>query len=336
MLTYAYLKLFIYILAWFVGLLNIAVLYILLKYRRFGNEQFYKETLYFTWSALLIVTMYFFYLFSRSIFGELDNNTVLRVLDILSFLAVKYFWLRIIISISESRADKWKKIINRLFIVFATLLVFNFAFVMDSGYYIENVLLRWYATSVSGAAYLIPLALNIYILAKDFKWIPLVSNKIFLVMTSFLIHLNACWNVSMSIGLYHKRIILSIWDTPIPDPTSFLLLFINLSTLIFVFRKYFSPIYLSSEKYQGIGGQERISEMEMIDNIASKYGLTEREREVAILVYRGNKNSDIAQDLFISVNTVRNHIHNIYIKLNIISRFQLIHLINDQDSTQGL
>jgi DNA-binding NarL/FixJ family response regulator len=48
--------------------------------------------------------------------------------------------------------------------------------------------------------------------------------------------------------------------------------------------------------------------------------LTERERDVLILMAEGKANSDIAEQLFISVNTVRNHVANVLTKLNAKSR----------------
>jgi DNA-binding NarL/FixJ family response regulator len=52
--------------------------------------------------------------------------------------------------------------------------------------------------------------------------------------------------------------------------------------------------------------------------------LTERELEVLKLVARGLGNKDIAKDLFISENTVKNHIRNILEKLQLHSRMEAV------------
>ncbi len=52
--------------------------------------------------------------------------------------------------------------------------------------------------------------------------------------------------------------------------------------------------------------------------------LTEREIEVLQLVARGMNNRDIAKELFISENTVKNHIRNILEKLQIHSRMEAV------------
>jgi two-component system NarL family response regulator len=52
--------------------------------------------------------------------------------------------------------------------------------------------------------------------------------------------------------------------------------------------------------------------------------LTEREMEVLRLVAKGRNNRDIAKELFISENTVKNHIRNILEKLHLHSRMQAV------------
>lgn len=49
----------------------------------------------------------------------------------------------------------------------------------------------------------------------------------------------------------------------------------------------------------------------------SSYGLSEREKEVLTLLAHGNNYQQIGDQLFISVDTVRHHIKNIYKKLHV-------------------
>ena len=51
--------------------------------------------------------------------------------------------------------------------------------------------------------------------------------------------------------------------------------------------------------------------------------LSKREREIATLVAQGFKNKDIATRLFISEQTVKNHMHNIFEKLGVGDRLEL-------------
>jgi DNA-binding NarL/FixJ family response regulator len=58
--------------------------------------------------------------------------------------------------------------------------------------------------------------------------------------------------------------------------------------------------------------------------VPSPSTLTLREREILSLIVQGMTNELIAETLFISVQTVRNHIKNIYDKLQVHSRAQVV------------
>jgi DNA-binding NarL/FixJ family response regulator len=57
--------------------------------------------------------------------------------------------------------------------------------------------------------------------------------------------------------------------------------------------------------------------------------LTEREREILDLIARGENNAEIAQRLVLSPHTVRNHISNIFSKLQVADRAEAIILARD-------
>jgi len=64
-------------------------------------------------------------------------------------------------------------------------------------------------------------------------------------------------------------------------------------------------------------------EQERVQHVAAPK-LTDREMEVLKLVARGMNNRDIAKELFISENTVKNHVRNILEKLQIHSRMEAV------------
>ncbi|MFA5384752.1 MAG: diguanylate cyclase [Eubacteriales bacterium] len=60
------------------------------------------------------------------------------------------------------------------------------------------------------------------------------------------------------------------------------------------------------------------------EGLLQKYLLTQREKEVALLLLQGRSNSKIARDLFISISTVKKHIASIFEKTNVESRSEFI------------
>jgi DNA-binding CsgD family transcriptional regulator len=59
----------------------------------------------------------------------------------------------------------------------------------------------------------------------------------------------------------------------------------------------------------------------------ARHRLSEREREVLDLLLAGKSNGEISRSLFISSHTVRNHVYNIYQKLGVGSRLQLMNQV---------
>ena len=60
--------------------------------------------------------------------------------------------------------------------------------------------------------------------------------------------------------------------------------------------------------------------------VKDTYSLSDREKEVLLLLIDGYKYRTIAEKLFISTHTVRRHIANIYNKLHVTSKAQAIRL----------
>ena len=61
-----------------------------------------------------------------------------------------------------------------------------------------------------------------------------------------------------------------------------------------------------------------------ITSFSQNYGLTKREAEIAQLIYYGKTSEDICQGLYISDSTLRKHIHNVYRKVGVKTRVQLL------------
>ena len=82
----------------------------------------------------------------------------------------------------------------------------------------------------------------------------------------------------------------------------------------------------SGEAVFGPGVAERIIGFFSVPRSAQRAfpELTEREEEILALVARGKSNQEIAAQLFVSVKTVRNHVSNILLKLQVADRAQAV------------
>ena len=90
----------------------------------------------------------------------------------------------------------------------------------------------------------------------------------------------------------------------------------------------FLPVYLN---YSGIlGGIPAIERtVYTLDEFWEKFEISPREREIVMEICNGLTNQQIADKLFISLQTVKDHTHRIYSKVDVSSRVQLVKLINE-------
>lgn len=102
---------------------------------------------------------------------------------------------------------------------------------------------------------------------------------------------------------------------------------LSLATLIFGIRGMMSPANTDDRSSSpDRDGRAPSGEIDL-QNLAESSGLTDREIAIISLITGGLGNKQIALELHISSKTVGNHIYNIYRKLNINSRYELLALL---------
>ena len=70
-----------------------------------------------------------------------------------------------------------------------------------------------------------------------------------------------------------------------------------------------------------------IKENHTLPNISDAYSITVREADVLQLLTNGSSYKQIADELFLSTNTIRKHVENIYRKLHINTKVEAIQLV---------
>lgn len=64
-----------------------------------------------------------------------------------------------------------------------------------------------------------------------------------------------------------------------------------------------------------------------IANLVDNYGISRREKEIIELICKGMSNQEISDSLFISLQTVKDHVHRIFTKTGVKNRVQLANLV---------
>jgi DNA-binding CsgD family transcriptional regulator len=118
---------------------------------------------------------------------------------------------------------------------------------------------------------------------------------------------------------------------------SLILLQFNWAAPVFVFAFFLSlptPVFYLYRHHENIlhEVQPDLRITNTRDRILQRNGVTRREGEIIELICRGKTNQEIADRLFISLQTVKDHTHRIYLKLEVKNRMQLIHLLQKHGS----
>jgi DNA-binding CsgD family transcriptional regulator len=104
-----------------------------------------------------------------------------------------------------------------------------------------------------------------------------------------------------------------------------ILLLINLCPLLWI-----QGFYL---KYQ-LSYTSGTNSISSTNKFAKEFNLTSREKEIVELIMKGKTNKEIEINLFISFNTVKNHIYNIFKKTGVKSRSELLYFIRNNENNR--
>jgi DNA-binding CsgD family transcriptional regulator len=158
---------------------------------------------------------------------------------------------------------------------------------------------------------------------QKIAWFIVLGYSFILIAgTSFLLPFN--WGFSMSLnivkfGAIFEMIILTA-------AIMYRVKMIQKENILFSeqIKNYINKVYdLEKKSQKNNKTTTAYFEKEKIIEISQKHKLTVRETEILIQISKGLNNKQIADELFISINTVKYHIRNLYEKLDIKKRIEV-------------
>lgn len=275
-----------------------------------------------------VLGLFYYIVFYRElVLNEFKTEIFFRALDGAIFYALGYTWLKVldeIIGSKDSRMSFLRRQMPKVLFSLMAISALAYVFVLDDYY---SATFFWGEITVIALEIVMGLTVIVFTAAYLLIGYAEISDKItkfYIIAASIFINFCNIWNNTIVISVYIKALPVSVWSSMLYGVTSFILLVVYLLTLLYLYMKKFAPDYL----YKSLE-DERISDHESALMLAEKNKLTEREIEVMLLAYDGLSNPDIADKLYISRHTVKHHLHNIYSKLYVASRIELVRLINE-------
>lgn len=166
------------------------------------------------------------------------------------------------------------------------------------------------------------------------------------IIKHFFIILNFVYTAIAALQIFYsgkERLIISIKDRRIAAAgillntllqSSILIVFTSqaLTGILFIFLFFagntFLPLYLTYGAKLTEKQQDTVHDISL-EEFCKRYEVSPRESDIVREVCNGLSNKEISEKLFISLQTVKDHTHRIYIKTNVKSRAQLMNLVKE-------
>jgi DNA-binding CsgD family transcriptional regulator len=218
------------------------------------------------------------------------------------------------------------------FLVFAWLMLIRFSTVI-SGRKNNNWEVFWFLLLNFSIIFIVG-----YIIAKTNAVKPISLIKYYFIIMNLLYSFLA----SILILFPRKgRSIIHNYDRKIIAPSIFLisvsqgvplLFYTSYIAIIFIFTFFagntFLPLYLNYGTLLSAFTDETRKDLSF-EEFCKKFEVSPRETDIVREICNGLSNKEISDKLFISLQTVKDHTHRIFIKTNVKSRVQLINLVKE-------
>ena len=315
----------IYIAAAFLALLGIGIVLLLISREKNRQSRQYRVVMCFAVVVFVQCVLYLYFYYRDMILGNEAVNVFLRIIDYCLCGSIFFFWLNVMDVLDDVKhrfRRTWAYILGALIALPGTVAT---AFFMDEYYF--------FSSDAAGRAYIIieisTVVLTAIVTSKyalDFVRSSLSRYKrIYVAVVAVALLVWDIQQIFVDWGLY-SGLYKSAWTHGVMDTTGAATAIVSCATFIYLFKEDFSPLfYVAEEK------KDEDPYPAAVETAAQQHRLTVRETDVLRLVCQGKNNPEIAEALFISVNTVKKHLKNIFEKMGVSTRMELMYIVNRKD-----
>lgn len=259
---------------------------------------------------LHLITKYLWINFPESHFADMQSTyyTIFFLVVSLTQIGWIYHFIRLVLGLREKAMTRMIRMS-----ITAAISIICMSYVIGLTIFMMNGSNRW--------------------IVSTFRGLMIVANVIFLAMIISLVlqkHESKQESIQAFGWMSFIGYVMFFAFFFLPEPLGLVigsagLLVLNIAPIIW-FRVYFLRHYgqLATEQDQ-----------QFLESFFKKHQISNREREIMELLMQGKSNKDIERMLYISYNTVKNHVYNLYQKLGVNSRWQMLHLVLEARSQQA-
>lgn len=321
-----------YIVMLFMGLQAILLVVILLKIDANHNNFDFKAKRNFLLVSLALGIMYFITFYSDFVIGDFNTSLPYRLVDGMIFYAFGLSWIKVLerFSASENKSLTLRKITNWIFGLLMAVSSFAYGFLLDELYstpypHINKIIVILELTLI----FVVLVFTIIYL--KRIDWTRLEKiNLRFIVFISVVLNMINFWNSLVALSIFLEIMDVSILTTYSYGFTGIFIFIINFYILLYTYKSNYPSIHGKTHPIDIADLSQEQDKNYFVDKALETldFKLTERELEVIKLAYDGLTNPEIGDKLSISKHTAKRHMHNIFNKMGVSTRLEMVHLIN--------
>lgn len=321
-----------YIVMLFMGLQAILLVAILLKIDSNHNNLDFKAKRNFLLVSLALGIMYFITYYSDFVIGDFNTSLPYRLVDGMIFYAFGLSWIKVLdrFSATNYRSLALRRATNWIFVFLMTVSSFAYGFLLDELYTTTSPNINKIIIILELTLILVVLGFTIIYLTR-IDWTAIEKiNRRFILFISLVLNMINFWNSLVALSIFLEIMDVSILTTYSYGLTGFFIFIINFYILLYTYRSNYPSIHGKAYPIGKTNLHQEDDKSYFVDKALETldFKLTERELEVIKLAYKGFTNPEIGDKLSISKHTAKRHMHNIFNKMGVSTRLEMVHLIN--------